>query len=101
MQEWQDDARHFRFIVSPEQGHDINNRAGGLTAYTRMVMQRVEKDLGTKLQWIAVDHYNTDDLHTHLLVRGGAGRHDLRIDRDYLQARDASGGAGDRHRLAR
>jgi type IV secretory pathway VirD2 relaxase len=44
----------------------------------------MERDLGTKLDWIAVDHYNTDNPHVHLLIRGKAedGR-DLVISRDY------------------
>ena len=86
VRDWQNDPRHFRFIISPEHGHEINEKGGGLTAYTRELMQRVEKDLGTKLEWIAINHHNTDDLHTHLLVRGGrADGKDLRIDREYIQ----------------
>ena len=30
----------------------------------------MEADLGTKLDWIAVDHHNTGHPHTHILVRG-------------------------------
>ena len=30
----------------------------------------METDLGTKLDWIAVDHHNTGHPHTHILVRG-------------------------------
>lgn len=86
VQDWQNDARHFRFIVSPEQGHELNEKNGGLTAYTRELMQRVEKDLGTRLEWIAINHFNTDDLHTHLLVRGRRENgKELRIDRQYIQ----------------
>ena len=45
----------------------------------------MERDLGTKLDWIAVDHYNTDNPLLHLLIRGKAehGR-DLVISRDYI-----------------
>ena len=86
VQEWQNDARHFRFIVSPEQGHEINQKEGGLTGYTRELMARVERDLKTPLQWVAINHYNTDDLHTHLLVRGRrTDGKELRIDRRYIQ----------------
>src|SRR3546814_11077733 len=42
--------------------------------------------LGTRLDWVAVDHWNTDNPHIHVLVRGvdetGA---DLVIDRDYIR----------------
>ena len=37
---------------------------------TRALMQQMEADLGTKLDWIAADHHNTGHPHTHILVRG-------------------------------
>jgi type IV secretory pathway VirD2 relaxase len=45
----------------------------------------MEADLGTRLVWLAIDHWNTDNPHVHLLVRGVAddGR-DLVIARDYI-----------------
>ena len=36
----------------------------------REQMQQMEADLGTKLDWIAVDHHNTGHPHTHILLRG-------------------------------
>jgi type IV secretory pathway VirD2 relaxase len=75
------DRHQFRFIVSPEDGADYDD----LKPLTRRLMQRVEEDLGTKLDWVAVDHFNTGHPHTHIVVRGkdhlGA---DLVIARDYL-----------------
>ena len=41
-----------------------------LQAYTRDVMARAEQALGVRLDWIAVDHWDTDNPHTHVLVRG-------------------------------
>ena len=38
--------------------------------YTRRLMGRLEQDLGTRLEWIAVDHWDTDDPHTHIVIRG-------------------------------
>jgi type IV secretory pathway VirD2 relaxase len=76
-----DDRHQFRFIVSPEDGQEI----GDLRSYTRDLMARMERDLGTKLDWVAVDHWDTDDPHTHVLLRGkdeyGA---DLIIAREYI-----------------
>ena len=43
-----------------------------LRAFTRELMADVERDLGTKLDWVAVDHWNTDNPHVHVLVRGRA-----------------------------
>ena len=77
----EDDRHHFRFIVSPEDAGDLED----LRAFTRDLMARAERDLGTGLDWVAVDHWNTDNPHIHILVRGKAddGR-DLVISRDYI-----------------
>ncbi len=80
--ERQDGDRHqFRFIVSPEDGEHYDD----LKSLTRRLMTEVEKDLGTRLDWVAVDHFNTGHPHTHIIVRGKTddGR-DLVIARDYI-----------------
>ena len=76
-----DDRHHFRFIVSPEDAGSMDD----LRAFTRDLMDRAERDLGTDLDWVAVDHWNTDNPHIHVLVRGktDAGK-DLVISRDYI-----------------
>lgn len=76
-----DDRHHFRFTVSPEDASEMAD----LRAFTRELMMEAERDLGTKLDWIAVDHWNTDNPHIHVLVRGRAddGK-DLVISRDYI-----------------
>lgn len=75
------DPHQFRIILSPEDGEQI----GDLKAFTRDVMARAEKDLGTKLDWIAVDHWNTGHPHTHVVIRGrDAKGRDLVIAREYL-----------------
>jgi type IV secretory pathway VirD2 relaxase len=76
-----DDRHHFRFIVSPEDAADLTD----LKAFTRDLAKQMEADLGTKLDWVAVDHWNTDNPHVHLLVRGVDQRGaDLVISRDYI-----------------
>jgi type IV secretory pathway VirD2 relaxase len=76
-----DDRHHFRFIVSPEDAQDLTD----LRAFTRELMADAERDLGTTLDWIAVDHWNTDNPHVHILVRGRADDgQDLVISRDYI-----------------
>ena len=75
------DRHHFRFIVSPEDGVAL----GDLKAFTRELMRDAETDLGTRLDWIAVDHWNTDNPHVHMLVRGRADDgQDLVISREYI-----------------
>ncbi|MCR6644495.1 MAG: DUF3363 domain-containing protein [Terricaulis sp.] len=76
-----DDRHHFRIIISPENGIEMEN----LRDYTRELMDRAEKDLGTSLDWIAAEHHDTGHAHVHLLVRGKRddGR-DLVIPRQYI-----------------
>lgn len=76
-----DDRHQFRFIVSPEDAQSL----GDLRTFTRHLMDRVASDLGTRLDWVAVDHWNTDNPHTHVVLRGKdeTGR-DLVIARDYI-----------------
>lgn len=76
-----DDRHHFRFILSPEDGAELED----LRTYTRHLMGRMEADLGTRLEWVAVDHWNTDNPHTHIVVRGcdDTGK-DLIIASDYI-----------------
>lgn len=76
-----DDRHHFRFIISPEDAGEMTD----LRSFTRDVAKQMEADLGSRLDWVAVDHWNTDNPHVHLLVRGvdDAGA-DLVISRDYI-----------------
>src|SRR3546814_3832260 len=77
----EDDRHHFRFIVSPEDAGEI----GDLRRFTRDLMADMAKDLETRLDWIAVDHWNTDNPHIHILVRGVADDgQDLVVDRGYM-----------------
>jgi type IV secretory pathway VirD2 relaxase len=78
----QDDRHHFRFIVSPEDAVDMTD----LKAHARELMGQMEKDLGTRLDWVAVDHWNTDNPHIHIILRGRADDgQDLVISRDYIK----------------
>lgn len=75
------DRHQFRFIVSPEDGQHYDD----LKSLTRRLMTQMEQDLGTKLDWVAVDHFNTGHPHTHIVVRGVTDRgHDLVIGGEYL-----------------
>src|SRR5262245_29433374 len=76
-----EDRHQFRFIVAPEDGDKLSD----LRAFTHGVMRQMEKDLGTRLDWVAVDHFNTGHPHSHVIVRGrdDQGR-DLIIAQDYI-----------------
>ncbi|MFZ3178861.1 MAG: DUF3363 domain-containing protein [Methylocystis silviterrae] len=75
------DRHHFRFIVSPDDAAELSD----LRAFTRDVMADMSRDLGTTINWVAVDHWNTEHPHIHILVRGrGDDGGDLVINRDYI-----------------
>jgi type IV secretory pathway VirD2 relaxase len=76
-----DDGHHFRFIVSPEDAAEMED----LRAFTRDLVRQMEHDLRTRLDWVGIDHWNTDNPHVHLIVRGADDRGDtLVIHRDYI-----------------
>jgi len=77
----QGDRHQFRFIVAPEDGAQYDD----LKPLVRRWMNQVEQDLGTRLDWVAVDHFNTGHPHSHVLVRGKDDRgKDLIIAREYI-----------------
>jgi type IV secretory pathway VirD2 relaxase len=77
----EDDRHHFRFIVSPDDASEL----ASLRDFTRELMDQASRDLGTRLDWIAIDHWNTEHPHIHILVRGRADDgSDLVISRDYI-----------------
>lgn len=77
----EDDRHQFRVILSPEDGAAL----GDLKETTRGFMAQMEKDLGTSLDWVAVDHWNTGHPHTHIVIRGkDRFGDDLVIAREYL-----------------
>ena len=78
-----DDRHHFRFIVSPEDAADMSD----IRAFARELMDDMARDLDTRLDWVAVDHWNTDNPHIHILLRGKAeGGKDMVIDKDYIRS---------------
>lgn len=76
------DQLMWRLIVSPEDSQRLD-----LTAHARDLVSTMERDLGTQLEWVGIDHHNTDNPHVHILIRGHDqnGRR-LEIDRDYIRS---------------
>jgi type IV secretory pathway VirD2 relaxase len=76
-----EDRHQFRFIVSPEDATEL----GDLTSFTHEVMAQMERDLETPLDWIAANHFDTDNPHVHIVLRGkDSADRDLVIDREYI-----------------
>jgi type IV secretory pathway VirD2 relaxase len=75
------DERLWKLIVSPEFG----DRAD-MKRLTRDLVSRMEKDLGTQVEWVAAAHYNTEHPHVHVALRGiGAEGHPLHLSKDYVK----------------
>ncbi|QDC37224.1 relaxase/mobilization nuclease RlxS [Sphingobium fuliginis] len=75
------DRHQFRFIVSAEDADQYQD----LKPFVRRLMRQMEEDLGTRLDWVAVDHFNTGHPHTHVVLRGTNDRgDDLVIAREYI-----------------
>jgi type IV secretory pathway VirD2 relaxase len=76
MNDWQMelDPRLWKVILSPEDGARLD-----LQAHTRAVMAEFAAQLSTeqgrpvKLQWVAIDHHNTENPHVHIAIRGVDG----------------------------
>jgi type IV secretory pathway VirD2 relaxase len=76
------DRHHFRFIVSPDDATELSD----LKTFTRDLMAQAQRDLTTRLDWVAVDHWNTGHPHVHIIIRGRADDdQDLVISRDYIR----------------
>jgi type IV secretory pathway VirD2 relaxase len=81
--EWQEggDPRLWKLIISPEFGERLD-----LQRLTRDVMSRVESDLRSSLEWVAVAHFNTEHPHVHVALRGLDSRGEaFKLDRDYIK----------------
>lgn len=75
------DRHEFRFIVSAEDAREL----GDFKDFTRAFMARMSVDLQTRLDWVAVDHWDTDNPHSHIVLRGRADNgQDLVIAPDYM-----------------
>jgi len=80
---WQktNDERLWKLIVSPEFGDRVD-----LKRLTRDLISQMEIDLGTRLEWVAAAHFNTEHPHIHLALRGvGTEGRPLRLSRDFVR----------------
>ena len=75
------DERLWKLIVSPELGDQVD-----LKHLTRDLMAEIEGDLGMRLEWVAVAHFNTEHPHVHVALRGiGAEGRPVRLSRDFVR----------------
>ena len=80
---WQSarDPLLWKVIVSPEFGDRTD-----LPQLTRDLMQEMQRDLSTDLEWVAAAHYNTMHPHIHVTIRGiSADGQALRFSKDFIK----------------
>jgi len=76
------DELMWRLIVSPEDASRLD-----LETHARDLIASMERDLGTRLEWIGIDHNNTDNPHVHILIRGrDENGQRLEIAREYVKS---------------
>ena len=90
LNDWQmaGDPRIWKVILSPEDGGRLD-----LQGHTRAVMAefqaRIDAEQGhpVPLQWVAIDHHNTENPHVHLTLRGVDGNgQELTLSPPQIQA---------------
>ena len=59
------DPHQFHIVLSPEHGYALD-----MTQFTRRFMDQMEKDTRSRLDWVAANHYDTRQPHTHIILRG-------------------------------
>lgn len=93
------DEIFFKIPISPEKPADLvaavmketglperEAREEMLRQLARATMQAAEKDWGTKVQWLAASHFDTNQLHAHVFLRAVTEDcNPMRIDRDYIR----------------
>ena len=76
-----DDRHHFRFVIAAEDGNSLQD----LSSFATDLVEQMERDLGTKLDWVGANHYDTGQPHTHLVIRGVRDNgKDLVLPRKYI-----------------
>lgn len=89
----------FKIPISPEKPAELvaavmketglperEAREEMLRQLARATMEAAEKDWGTKVQWLAASHFDTNQLHAHVFLRAVTeDANPMRIDRDYIR----------------
>jgi type IV secretory pathway VirD2 relaxase len=71
----------FKVILTPEFGERVD-----MKALARELATQMEIDLQKKLEWCAVEHFNTEHPHVHMALRGLSGGEPLHLQRAYIKS---------------
>lgn len=85
--EWDDDARYYRFIISPEHGAKLD-----LDRLAADTMESARHDLltddeiarGVTIQYLYSQHWDTDHPHLHVMMRASIDGRDLKLTEGYF-----------------
>jgi hypothetical protein len=67
--------------MSPEFGDQLD-----MQGFARGAMERVGKEIGADVEWVAVAHYNTGHPHVHVAMRGIDRRgREIRLPREFVK----------------
>lgn len=83
LESWQAarDQRLWKIIVSPEFGERVD-----LSRLARDLINQVQRDVGAPLEWVAINHFNTEHPHVHIALRGvGADGRPVHLNREYIK----------------
>jgi len=74
------EEHQFRFMVSPEDGTELD-----MKAFTRNFMKSVEGQTASRLRWVAAVHHDTGRPHAHIVIRGvDESGQPVRFDREFI-----------------
>ena len=74
------DPRLWKIIVSPEAGERLD-----LRQHARELVTTMEGDLGLRLEWVGIAHFDTAHPHLHVVIRGRSQEGiEFRLPREYV-----------------
>lgn len=85
--EWDEDARYYRFIISPEHGArmDLDKLSADTMASARQdLLTDAELKRGVTLEYVYAQHWDTDHPHVHVMMRAKVDGRDLKLTEGYF-----------------
>lgn len=74
------DSRLWKLIISPETGEKLD-----LREHARELEATMEGDLGIRLEWVGIAHFDTAHPHLHMVIRGRSEEGvEFRLPREYV-----------------
>lgn len=86
---YRNEERFFKIILSPEHGDRLDNAKNyDMEKYTKEFMADLEKETGRTYKWASAVHYNTDNPHAHIVIRGvDSNEREVQFSQNMIQHR--------------